>query len=151
MGLISGPGKSPGVGSGNPLQNSCLENPVDSGAQGLQAMEATETQRGLRTQYTQKVSGRAQTPAGELWPSHWCTALHLHHLRVCVCFGGLQGSRDRREGHSPVTTQNPFSPPGGLRGTPVTDGSHSNLPKVKSVSRVRLCDCMDCVASQASP
>ena len=88
MGLISGPGKSPGVGSGNPLQNSCLENPVDSGAQGLQAMEATETQRGLRTQYTQKVSGRAQTPAGELWPSHWCTALHLHHLRVCVCFGG---------------------------------------------------------------
>ena len=26
---IPGLGRSPGVGSGNPLQNSCLENPMD--------------------------------------------------------------------------------------------------------------------------
>ena len=32
MGLISGPGKSPGEGDGNPLQYSCLENSVDRGA-----------------------------------------------------------------------------------------------------------------------
>ena len=31
-GLIHGLGKSPGVGSGNPLQYSCLENPMDRGA-----------------------------------------------------------------------------------------------------------------------
>ena len=31
-GLISGSGRSPGVGHGNPLQYSCLENPVDRGA-----------------------------------------------------------------------------------------------------------------------
>ena len=31
-GLISGPGKSPGGGNGNPLQYSCLENPMDRGA-----------------------------------------------------------------------------------------------------------------------
>ena len=29
---IPGPGRSPGEGSGNPLQYSCLENPMDGGA-----------------------------------------------------------------------------------------------------------------------
>ena len=32
MGLISGLGRSPRGGHGNPLQYSCLENPVDRGA-----------------------------------------------------------------------------------------------------------------------
>ena len=32
MGSIPGLRKSPGEGSGNPLQYSCLENPMDSGA-----------------------------------------------------------------------------------------------------------------------
>ena len=32
MGLIPGSGRSPGDGHGNPLQHSCLENPMDSGA-----------------------------------------------------------------------------------------------------------------------
>ena len=31
-GLIPGLGKSPGEGNGNPLQYSCLENPMDRGA-----------------------------------------------------------------------------------------------------------------------
>ena len=31
-GLIPGFGKSPGEGTGNPLQYSCLENPMDRGA-----------------------------------------------------------------------------------------------------------------------
>jgi len=31
-GLISGPGRSPGGGHGNPLQYSCLENPMQKGA-----------------------------------------------------------------------------------------------------------------------
>ena len=30
--LIPGSGRSPGEGSGNPLQYSCLENPMDRGA-----------------------------------------------------------------------------------------------------------------------
>ena len=29
---VSGLGRSPGVGNGNPLQYSCLENPIDRGA-----------------------------------------------------------------------------------------------------------------------
>ena len=32
MGLIPGSGRSPGEGHGNPLQYSCLENPMDRGA-----------------------------------------------------------------------------------------------------------------------
>ena len=32
MGSISGSGRSPGEGSGNPLQCSCLGNPMDRGA-----------------------------------------------------------------------------------------------------------------------
>ena len=31
-GLIPGSRRSPGVGNGNPLQHSCLENPMDRGA-----------------------------------------------------------------------------------------------------------------------
>ena len=31
LGLILGLGKSPGEGNGNPLQYSCLENPMDRG------------------------------------------------------------------------------------------------------------------------
>ena len=32
LGLISGSGRSPGEGNGNPLQYSCLENPMGRGA-----------------------------------------------------------------------------------------------------------------------
>ena len=32
LGLIPGWGRSPGGGHGNPLENSCLRNPMDRGA-----------------------------------------------------------------------------------------------------------------------
>ena len=32
LGSIPGLGRSPGEGNGNPLQHSCLENPMDKGA-----------------------------------------------------------------------------------------------------------------------
>ena len=32
LGLIPGSGRFPGKGNGNPLQDSCLENPTDGGA-----------------------------------------------------------------------------------------------------------------------
>ena len=37
-GSIPGSGRSPGGGLGNPLQHSCLENPVDRGAWRLQSV-----------------------------------------------------------------------------------------------------------------
>ena len=38
LGLIPGLEKPPGGGNGNPLQYSCLDNPMDRGACGLQSM-----------------------------------------------------------------------------------------------------------------
>ena len=38
LGLIPGSERSPGEGNGNPLQYSCLENPMDGGAWRLQSM-----------------------------------------------------------------------------------------------------------------
>ena len=38
MGSISELGRSPGGGNGNPLQYSCLENPMDRGPGRLQSM-----------------------------------------------------------------------------------------------------------------
>ena len=32
LGSVPGTGRSPGEGNGNPLQHSCLENPMDGGA-----------------------------------------------------------------------------------------------------------------------
>ena len=37
-GSIPGSGRAPGEGNGNPLHYSCLENPMDRGAGGLQSM-----------------------------------------------------------------------------------------------------------------
>ena len=39
LGSIHGSGRTPREGNGNPLQHSCLENPMDKGACGLQSME----------------------------------------------------------------------------------------------------------------
>ena len=39
MGSIPGSGRSRGVGNGNPLQYSCLENPMDREPGRLQSME----------------------------------------------------------------------------------------------------------------
>ena len=42
MGSISGSGRFPGEGNSNPLQYSCLENPMDRGTGGLQSMGSEE-------------------------------------------------------------------------------------------------------------
>ena len=41
--LIPGSGRSPGVGNGNPLQYSCLENPMDRGAWRAKVHRVTES------------------------------------------------------------------------------------------------------------
>ena len=42
LGLIPGLGRSPGGGHGNPLQYSCLENPMDRGAWRCKESDTTE-------------------------------------------------------------------------------------------------------------
>ena len=55
LGSIPGLGRSPGEGNGNPLQDSCLENPMDGGAwratvHGV-AKESDMTERPLRHKF----------------------------------------------------------------------------------------------------
>ena len=47
LGLIPGSGRSPGGGHGNPLQYSCLENPMDRGAWQATVLGVTESQTRL--------------------------------------------------------------------------------------------------------
>ena len=47
MGSIPGLGRSPGEGNGNPLQYSCLENSMDSGAWGAIVHGVTKSQTTL--------------------------------------------------------------------------------------------------------
>jgi len=49
MGLIPGSGRSPGEGNGNPLQNSCLENPSGRGTWQATVPGATGVGRDLAT------------------------------------------------------------------------------------------------------
>ena len=44
-GLILGSGRSPGGGHGNPLQDPCLENPMDRGARWATVHWVTESDR----------------------------------------------------------------------------------------------------------
>ena len=50
-GSVPGSGRSPGGGHGNPLQCSCLENPMDRGAWWVRVHGVTQNQTPLR-QYT---------------------------------------------------------------------------------------------------
>ena len=62
MGLIAGSGRSPGGGHGNPLQYSCLENPMVRGAwrapRGCKESDAPEA-----TRYAKHCSFTAYQPA----------------------------------------------------------------------------------------
>ena len=57
VGLIPGWGRSPGEGNGNPLQYSCLVNPMDRGAWWATVQRLTESQTQLK---------RLSTHAGSL-------------------------------------------------------------------------------------
>ena len=56
-GLIAESGRSPGAGHGNPLQYSCLENPVDRGAWRATVHSVTESDTTEATEYTHKGEG----------------------------------------------------------------------------------------------
>ena len=48
VGLISESGRSPGGGQGNPLQYSCLENPMDGGAWWVTVHRVAKSRTGLK-------------------------------------------------------------------------------------------------------
>ena len=52
MGLIPGLERSPGGGNGNPLQHSCLGNPMDRGAWQATVSGITKSLDTIETEYT---------------------------------------------------------------------------------------------------
>ena len=66
-GLISGLGRSPGEGSGNPLQYACVENPVDKGAWQATVHVVTRIRHDLVTIFPGGLDGKASAyNAGDL-------------------------------------------------------------------------------------
>ena len=61
-GSIPGSGRSPGVGNGNPLQYSCLENSMDRGAWWATVHEVTKSWKELSpsSQPTKEVGGHVK-------------------------------------------------------------------------------------------
>ena len=72
LGLIPGLGRSHGRGYGNPLQYSCLENPMDRGAcGGLQSTGSQRVRHDWATMHRAAESVRVNCVVGgesELWP-----------------------------------------------------------------------------------
>ena len=71
IGSIAGLGRSPGGGNVNPLQSSCLENPMDRGVWRLQSMWSQKSQTQLSTHSTHKPQGDGR----------------LHHKHHVCCRG----------------------------------------------------------------
>ena len=55
VGSFSGLGRSPGGGHGNPLQCSCLDNPMDRGAWGVTVHEVAKRQTRLGDSTERKI------------------------------------------------------------------------------------------------
>ena len=79
-GLIPGSGRSPGGGQGNPLQYSCLENPMDRGAWWTTVHGVAKSQTQLKRLSTRMVS--LQTANVHLW-SDLTIFFFLDSRRLC--------------------------------------------------------------------
>ena len=64
MGLIPGSGRSPGEGHGNPLQYSCLENPMDRGAWQAAVHGVAQNRTQLKRLSTHQHGGSEVAPEG---------------------------------------------------------------------------------------
>ena len=102
VGSIARLGRSPGEGNGNPLQYSCLENPIDRGASGrLRGHKESDTTEKLHNNNNNNIRSRTRRVHD---------TLRKHFLSFCCIlawFGGLVTQ-------SCVTLCNPMncSPPG---------------------------------------
>ena len=62
VGLVPGSGRSPREGNGNPLQYSCLENPMDRGAwRVIQSLESQRVRYNLESKQQQQAAWVDQT------------------------------------------------------------------------------------------
>ena len=78
VGLIPGSGRSPGGGNGNPLQYSCLENPMDRGAWWAM-VHGVEKEVDTTEQLTHTHTPTPNSPAVLPHPSHQTPQLSFPH------------------------------------------------------------------------
>ena len=69
MGSIPGSGKSPGAGHGNPVQYSCLDNPMDRGAWQATVHRTAKCQTQLKRLSKNSLSAYGG-PEGQLHTKH---------------------------------------------------------------------------------
>ena len=80
-GSISGSGTSPGGGHGNPLQYSCLENPMDRGACWATVHEIIKSQTRLKWLSRHRCTwSMSRDCCGEMFPRACSTEHHSHAL-----------------------------------------------------------------------
>ena len=84
LGLIPGPGRSPGEGNGNPLQYFCLENPMDGGAWWA-------TVHGVAKSWIRLSDNFKNSACSQSLQSQW----------PAVSEDGIVSSRDHRRGGTP--------------------------------------------------
>ena len=94
LGLIPGSGRFPGGGHGNPLQYSCLENPLDRGAYRATVHRVSKTWTWLQwftTQESIRMSQNSQLVNPWISWSGLFLISHLHlHSGITVQFGTVQ-------------------------------------------------------------
>ena len=101
MGLIPGSGRSPGEGHGNPLQYSCLENPMNRGAWQATVHRVAKSQTQLKRLGTCPHTGvlyqnfaRKKRQSRCYFKMHWNTqhvkfALHFYIQKMILYFNIL--------------------------------------------------------------
>ena len=90
-GLIPGLGRCPGEGSGNPLQYSCLGNPMDRGALGYSSGGHKTVRRNLATKQQQQLVTLVNLTNAVTSPADWVSA-SLQSLNCSRGLGSTLGS-----------------------------------------------------------
>ena len=84
LGLIPGLGRSPGEGNGNPLQYSCLENPMDGGAWWATVHGVAKSQTRL-SDFTYSLCNNKQGDNAQPWRTPFSIGTRLlFHVRFSV-------------------------------------------------------------------
>ena len=113
-GLIPGLRRSPGGGHGNPLQCSCLENPVDRGAWWATVHRVTESWTGLKQPCMPAHCLMSPHPSWYflesasrqmIFYSYQLQMMDFHLDRVCSCAGSHYGVSRPWRGHEENTRQ----------------------------------------------
>ena len=94
MGSLPGSGRTPGAGHGNPLQYSCLENPMDRGAWRASVHRVANSQTWLKGKHACmcQIWGRMfqvrelQVQSPEAGPNQACSRSHKE-----ACMAGAEG------------------------------------------------------------